>query len=71
VVIIQELIPVEHIELYLECALILAYVEEELLIPDGGEGVSDGTGAEDFFAEKDDDKWMHVSACAGHYRRNA
>ena len=43
---------------------LLAYVEVEFLIPDGVEGVSDETGAEYFFAEGDDDEWVHGLACA-------
>jgi len=52
VVIIGELIPVKHGELYLERALIVGYVEKELLIPNWDEGVSDDTGVKDFLLKE-------------------
>ena len=60
VVVIWELIPVEHSELYLECALILAYMEEEPLILDGIEGVSDDMGAALFFCWG---RWWWMGPC--------
>jgi hypothetical protein len=65
-----ELASVEHGELDLDGALVCAHMEEELLVPEKVQGVSDYARAEGFFAKGDDNKRVHVLACVRHYNQN-
>jgi len=51
-IVTRQLIPVEDGQLHLEHALVLVHMEEELLVPDWVEGVSDDVSAENFVCRR-------------------
>lgn len=66
-----KLVPIKNPKLDVEVALVTPDVEEELLIPVGVQRMPDDTRPEDFLAEGDDDKWVHVPARARHCTASA
>ena len=68
VIVRRELIPVEGCQLHLERGLVGAHVEQQFLVPNRIERVSDDASAEDLLAEGDDYKRVHVPTRTCHCR---
>lgn len=65
-VVARQLVPVEYTELNVVLRFISPYVEEELLLPDGIERVTNNSSTEDFLAKGDNHEGIHIPACASH-----
>lgn len=66
VVVSGKLVPIEHRKIDLEVGLVSMNVEQELLIPDWVERVSDDTSTEHFLAERNHAEGIHVPTCSSH-----
>ncbi len=65
-VVARQLVPIEYTELNVVLRFISPNVEEELLLPDWVERVTNNSSTEDFLAKGGDHEGIHIPACASH-----